>query len=193
MFFRRKRIPPDNYPDDFDTPAYRAYRPNLKPGVWLWLWDMLPRVLLGMLLLGAIGAGFVGALFILPPVEPQIVVITGQPSATPLGDIQGDFPPDVQQKSITLPARIDSALGVGERHGYRFFLNSGLTWVITVIPDEQLQPIVTLYNPDGTVADISDFADGSQIIFQAAAHGQYGVAVESPTSGGYTLSILPSQ
>jgi hypothetical protein len=120
-------------------------------------------------------------------------VITARPSATPLGDIQGDFPPDARQESITLPTRIDYAIGAGERHGYRFFVNPGLTWTITVIPDAQLQPVLTLHNPDGTVAEISDYADGSQIVFQTLTRGQYGVVIESPTAGGYTLTILPSQ
>jgi hypothetical protein len=196
MFFQR--LPPDKYPDDFDTPLYARYSPRLKPGLWLWMRDHVSRFLLGMTLFGAIGIGFLGALIILPPAEPQIVIVTSVPTATPVGDIQGDFPAGIMQQSITLPARIDNALGSGEKHGYRFFTNTGITWVITVYPDSQFDPVLTLYHPDGTALDLNDDISESdltsQLIFTPQTAGQYGIVIEGAggiSAGGYTLMILP--
>lgn len=191
-----KRLPLDNFPDDFDSLAYRNYKPQFRRGVWLWLRENGTRLLwVGMMLL-AIGLGFVGALLLLPS-QATVIVITAQPSPTPLGDIQGDFPAVIQQISITLPAKIDDLMTSGEQRGYRFFVSPQLTWIIRVIPDATFDPVLTLYYPDGTVAQLNnDRSEGdrtSEIIFQATETAQYGILVAGAngTSGGYTLQILP--
>jgi hypothetical protein len=194
---QRLSLPPDHYPDDFDSAAYRAYRPHYRAGVGLWLRQTLPQLLLASLFVVAIGGGFMGALLILPPRAPQVVII--QATATPVGDLRGDFPPDVAQLSITLPAKIDNWMDLGQRRGYRFFAKPGLRWLITVLPDAAFNPQVTLFNPDGSVAQINnDRAPGertSELIFEASETAQYAILVESAergsTAGGYTLEIMP--
>ncbi len=188
--------PQDNFPDEFDTSAYRRYQPHFRRGVWLWLRERaLGGLWVGIISL-AIGGGCLGAWFLFPP-QPTIIVVTAQPSSTPLGDILGDFPPDIRQESITLPAKIDHRLGAGEQHGYRFFASSDLSWTIRVLPDANFDPVLTLYNPDGSVAQINnDRATGertSELTFQAQTTAQYGITITSngATAGGYTLQILP--
>lgn len=186
---RRNAVPPDTFPDEFDSPAYRNYRPSLRPSLLLSLRGILPTLLVIGTMLLVVAVGFVAALLILPEAEPKIVVISIYPSPTPPGDITGDFPATIQQASITLPARIDEAIGVGEPHGYRFFAGPGLIWVITLLTDGGFTPRLTLYNPDGTVSQITD---GQPITFTAPEIAQYGLLIEPSTgAGGYTLRIFP--
>lgn len=197
LMLKRPSLPPDHYPDEFDTPAYRDYRPELHKGFGLWVRQSLPRLLLMGTFLLAIGGGFMGALLLLPPRQPQYVVIESTP--TPVGDLRGDFPTDAPQFSITVPAKIDQWLELGQRHGYRFFAQPGIRWVITVLPDATFNPQVSLFNPDGSISQINnDRATGdrtSELIFEASEVAQYAILIESAergtTSGGYTLEILP--
>jgi hypothetical protein len=196
--FRRLQ---DNYPDDFDSQNYTRYRPSMQPGPILWMRRSLPRLFLGLLIGGLVAVSFVGSLLIIPPREPTVVIVTAQPTATANGDLTGDFPAGVMQQSITLPARIDDTLAAGEQRGFRFFVEPGFTWVISVTPDRTLDPLLSLYNPDGTIASISDDISGSNlgssITLSAPQRAQYAIVIESAangaTAGGYTLDILPQR
>jgi hypothetical protein len=196
--FRRLQ---DNFPDDFDSAYYQRYQPGLRPGPVLWMRYSLPRLVLLLAIGGLVLVSFVGSLLIIPPREPTVVIVTAQPTATPVGDLGGDYPADVMQQSITLPTRIDGTLAFGEKHGFRFFVEPGFTWVITVTPDQNFDPLLSLYNPDGTIADLKDDISasnlGSRITFAASERAQYGIVIESAqngaTAGGYTLDILPQR
>lgn len=195
--FSPARLPPDSYPDDFDSAAYRTYRPTLRRGVRLWLRERLSCAFFVLLVAASLAGGFVVALLILPPEEERAHIVIIDPSPTPIGDIQGDFPRDVRQISITLPAKIDDVLDFGEKRGYRFFAAPGITWIISVLPMDTLDPVVSLYNPDGTIAQINDNGAGgrgSQLIFEASALAQYAILIDSGQTGGaYTLQILPQR
>jgi len=196
--FRRLQ---DNFPDDFDSANYQRYKPGLKPGPVLWMRYSLPRLALLLMIGGLVLVSFVGSLFIIPPREPSVVIVTAQPSATAVGDLVGDFPAGVIQQSITLPARINDTLAFGQKKGFRFFVEPGFTWVITVTPDRNFDPLLSLYNPDGTIANINDDISASnlasRITFTASERAQYGIVIESAqggaTAGGYTLDILPQR
>lgn len=192
-------IPPDTYPDDFDTPAYANYHPRLSPGLGLTLRRTLPRLILGLATLIVLVAAVVAAALILPEDAPQVVVITALPSATPIGDVGGDFPATVPQSSVQVPARVDETFAPNDRHAYRFFAAPNLTWTITVTPDRTFDPVLTLYSPDGVVMQIDDDGGGglsSRISFTPTEAAQYAILIESAkggaSSGGYTLQILPS-
>jgi hypothetical protein len=196
--FRRLQ---DNFPDDFDSTNYRRYRPAMKSGLVTWMRFSLPRLALMLLIAGLVLVSFVGSLLIIPPREPRVVIVTAQPTATPIGDLVGDFPAGVTQQSITIPARIDDVLGFGEKRGFRFFVDPGFTWIISVTPDRNFDPLLSLYNPDGTIASIHDDISGSnlgsQIAFSAPERAQYAIVIESAqngaTAGEYTLDILPQR
>jgi len=185
----RRRLPPDIYPDDFDTREYQSYHEGLQPGLLLWLRRTLPRLLLYSTVLSIMAVSFVAALFILPPRQPRVVIITAVP--TPAGDLGGEFPADAPQISTSLPARIDDWLDMGQKRGYRFFAQPGLTWRISLAPAQGVTAQASLYNPDGTLAELINGA--GQIIFSAEQTNQYAVLVESPSGGNYTLSIMPQQ
>ena len=202
--FNRRRLPPDNYPDEFDTSAYRRYTPRLKPGLWLTLRENFGQVWLWLFFVGAIIVSFGITWTLLPPPEPVTVIITApapQAQAIDPGGIGGDFPAQVVQQRILIPARVDDALALGEKDGYRFDADLGTTWVISVYGDANLNPLLTLYNSEGLVVEINDDRlqndFDSRIIFQAPQAGQYGIVVESAasgaTAGGYTLEILPQR
>ncbi len=184
-----RRPPQDNFPDDFDTHAYAHHRPGLR--TWRLRWrGILRRAWVTLLMVLLLALSFVAALFILPPPEPQVVIIA--PTATPPGDIQGDFPAGVQQQSITLPARIDNVLAPGASRGYRFYAHPSATWRVSLASQGDFDPLLILYNPDGTVQELSNnLAEG--ILFQPRADSaQYGVLVQGDAAGGtYTLRILP--
>lgn len=196
--FRRLQ---DNSPDDFDSANYQRYKPGLKPGPVLWMRYSLPRLALLLMIGGLVLVSFVGSLLIIPPRDPSVVIVTAQPSATAVGDLTGDFPAGVVQQSITLPARIDDRIAFGEKQGFRFFVEPGFTWVITVTGDQNFDPLLSLYNPDGTIANINDdISSGnlaSRITFTASERAQYAIIIESAqggaTAGAYTLDILPQR
>jgi hypothetical protein len=152
-----------------------------------------------MVLALAIGGSFICALWLLPPRAPQVIIVTAPATATPPGDIAGDFPRGVVQRVISLPARVDDSVGPGEKHGYRFLVAPGLLWRVQVIGDASFDPLITLFNPDGTVKGLNDNrAAGesrSELSFNAEAQGQYGLLIEgvAGTSGGYTLLLLPQE
>jgi|GEM_PF-6008411 len=179
------------YPDDFDNPRYQAYRPR---GVaWSLFGRAFIRLFIPLILIGVVGAGFLIALLIFPS-EPQIIVVTANATATPLGDIMGGYPPDVRQLSIIIPSKIDNEFALNGRRGYRFFVQPGLGWEIEVASENRLRTRITLYNPDGTIAQIQD-ASGTNntITFNATQTAQYGILLEAinGTAGGYTLQIMP--
>lgn len=180
-----QRLPPDNYPDDLDNAAYKSYRASFRPGLGLWLRGGLPRLIVAVGILGMIAAGFVAALFILPPSEPQIVVIPVQSSPTPIGDVAGAFPSDVAQNFLELPARVDNNLAGGGRRGYRFFIGPGLTWQISLTGSGNF--VMTVYDPSGNMIDIG----AGPFTLTAQNSAQYALLVESPSGGSYTLRIFP--
>jgi hypothetical protein len=189
--FSRNRPPADNFPDDFDTRVFRYYHPTTRPGVGFLLRGVAPRAALLGSMVVVIAGGFLTALLIVPDSGPRVVVITSVPSPTMPGDVSGDFPAAVAQVSISLPARIDEALALGEQHGYRFLAGPGLVWEINVLTDGGFMPRLILYNPDGTVAQVSE---GQNITFTAPEPAQYGLLIEAGSggAGGYTLRIFPS-
>jgi hypothetical protein len=189
--FRRNRLPTDNFPDDFDTRVFRYYHPTMRPGVGFLLRGVVPRAALWGSMLAVIAGGFLTALLIVPESGPRVVVVTPVPSPTLAGDVTGDFPATVSQVSMSLPARIDEALALGEQHGYRFLAGPGLTWEINVLTDGGFMPRIILYNPDGTVAQVSE---GQNLTFSASEPAQYGLLIEAGNggAGGYTLRIFPT-
>lgn len=196
------RSPPtltDNNPDDFDSPRYVAYRPAAGAQWRVLLWSQIRRLGMPLILAAAIGGGFLCALLLLPSQAPQVIIVTAPATATPPGDIAGDFPLGVVQRAISLPARIDQTLEPGEKHGYRFLVAPGLQWRVQVFGDNTLDPLITLYNPDGTVKALNDNNPegglSSEILFNADSSNQYGLLVEgvAGSGGGYTLLILPQE
>lgn len=192
------RFPKDNYPDDYESRAYQHYKESLQPGILLWVRDSSGYMIFATLVFIFAGMGLLVAWIALPPQEPQIIVVTPAYTPTPVGDIQGDFPVDAPQQFITVPARVDHAISFAEKHGYRFFLDPGLTWTLNVYSDGVFDPQMSLYGPDGVIIQLDDDggSDGlsSQMSFQAPVSGQYGLVIQSSggsTAGGYTLTIMP--
>ncbi|MCL4879978.1 MAG: hypothetical protein KJ064_25205 [Anaerolineae bacterium] len=191
------RTPRDNYPDDYESRAYQHYQESFHPGIFMWLREFSSYLMFAVWVFIFAGMGLLVAWIALPPQEPRIVIVT--PAFSPTGDIMGDFPADVSQQFITVPARIDHVLGLGQKHGYRFFLDPGLTWIMTVYSDGTLDPQLSLYGPDGVIIQLDDDSGGdgisSQISFQAPVSGQYALLIQSAgdgsSSGGYTLTVMP--
>lgn len=185
---------PRHYPDDFDNVLYRQYRPSMRSGWWLNIRRAFSRLVVTAMILLGLGAGFVVAGLALPTAT-RVVVVTDVPTPTAVGDITGAFPANVPQISIIVPAKIDNELGVEQSRGYRFFARAGTTWDITIITDGQLDTVLSVYSPDGTILGINDDLQpgnrGSSLRFTATETAQYGVliAANGVSAGGYTLSI----
>ncbi|MFP4322662.1 MAG: hypothetical protein ACLFTK_09425 [Anaerolineales bacterium] len=186
----KRRPPADNYPDEFDTPAYVRYRPGMRPGLWHTLRQNARRGLVTVLVILLLALSFTASLFVLPAPSSQVVVIL--PTPTPVGDIAGDFPPAITQNSITLPARINNTLAPGTGRGYRFFAQPGVTWRVTITSSANFDPTLVLYNPDGTVQEISTDPANGILLEPNPGSAQYGVLVQADDNGGeYTLRIFP--
>ena len=193
--FQRRKLPPDNHPDNFESRAYHHYRPEMRPGAWLWLRFSLPRLILALALLGMIALGGFVAFMLVPTPEPEVIIITAVPSSDNLPPIGGDFPAGISQTYLNLPARLDNTLDFQEKHAYRFFLEPGITWTITVTPVTDIDPVLSLYSPEGLILQHNNLGAALPvtITYQATVSGQYGIIVETAgggaTAGAYTLTI----
>ncbi len=200
--FKRERIPKDNYPDEYESRAFQHYRDSFRPGVLLLLRTWSSHLLFAALVFLFAALGLSVAWIALPPQDPQIIVVTPAFAPSPVGDVGGDFPADVPQTFILTPAKIDHEIFIGQRHGYRFFLQSGISWTFTVTPNETFDPMMSLYGPDGVLVSLSDDVQTgvdlrSQFTFTPPTDGQYALLIESTpdqqTAGGYTLQIMPNR
>lgn len=195
------RLPPDNYPDDYETRAYQRYHPNFKPGVLHWLLYESPRLMLAFVPLSIVATAFLLTLLFLPERPPRVVVVTSEPQVDTLQTpMPVDFPvPAEQQQILNIPARVDHELGFGERHAYRFWWEPGFTWTIRLLTVEGMVPVVSLYNPQGLIIDQEIDTQGSYniaISYTPTEIGQYAVIVETSggvTAGGYTLTVMPQR
>jgi hypothetical protein len=202
---KRWRLPPDDFPDDTETRAFQNYRDGKVPSRFEFHFKWRPWRTAILFILLAVIAGLIGA-FVLWWTEPgeQIVIITGVPTMLPdipAEPLDGDFPADVPQQFIRIPARINDHLVAGERRGYTFFARAAFTWQITVEPQESssFDPILSLYGPDGVVIDFNDNRTAedraSQLTLVVEHDGAYALLLEGArgiSDGAYALSILPA-
>jgi hypothetical protein len=100
-----------------------------------------------------------------------------------------DWPPDVPIiTETTFPAMIKHELTFsGEQHGYLFTGRAGESWLITVAPrgDSTLDPVVSLYLPDGT-----EFASNDD---RTASDYSAALRVTLPVDGAYRVLVESSQ
>ena len=192
-------LPPDNFPDDYESRAYQRYHPAFKPGMLHWLRYEAPRLMLALVPLSIVGTAFILTLVFLPAPAPRVVVITVEPIANLQTPMPAEFPvPATQQQVITLPARVDHDLPFAEKHAYRFWLEPGLTWTFSVITIEGMMPVISLYNPQGLIiSQQQSTAPSVSMSYTPTEEGQYALIVETAgggaTAGGYTLRIMPEQ
>lgn len=202
--FNRGRIPKDNFPDEYESRVFQQYRETFQPGLVLKLREWSSQLLFAGLVFLFASLGLSVAWIALPPEELTIIIVT--PDYTPAppaesGDIAGDFPAGIPQQFIQVPAKVDhEVFSVGERHAYRFILEPTLTWTFTVTGDGNFDPKASLYGPDGVLVQMNDDIQigvdlRSQFTYTPPARGQYALLIEStgdrPTTGGYTLQIMP--
>lgn len=199
--FNRWRLPLDNYPDDTETVAFQNYSEGTSSRVWQlplkWRQWLIYAGLGVIALLVGLGALFVYR-SLTDGTEPTTVNLPSS-TTTPIPVVmQGNFPSQVPQIYINVPARIDDSLVGGQILGYTFFSNAGITWVIELFPDTSsgLAPRITLYGNDGQqlVANEQVVNDRVTITYFVENEGLYAILLEgiSGSSGGYTLRILPA-
>lgn len=213
----RWRLPPDDFPDETETNAFQNYREDRgRVGEILSLiFGSRQRLLAAIVVIGLlVGAIWVGLYFLLPEPSPKVVIV---PSDNGNGDevvsddplpttvvaevVSGEFPTDVAQQLITVPARIDDSLAIGTRRGYTFYAEAGVTWEITVFGATGFDPVISLYGPPGgRLLDsnddraVGDLASELRVTIQQ--DGNYAVMIEGAggvSGGGYTLLIVPVQ
>jgi hypothetical protein len=116
------------------------------------------------------------------------------PSPDP--EVTGAWPPNVMFIAHTTPAMIRDELPVpGVQCGYQFAGRAGETWLITVEPQDTLDPHIYLYEPSGgELAYNDDRGAGdltAEILVILPADGAYRLLVESaPKSAGSTGTYL---
>lgn len=130
-----------------------------------------------------------------PPAGAPGIVPTAQPSLA----VSASWPTGIEFVPNSVPAMIKNTIGaVGQRHGYLFDGQAGDVWLITVEPQDGLDPLVTLYAPSGELLgandDRSDTDLTSEIQVMLPENGSYRVVVESAagglTVGSYVLALL---
>lgn len=208
----RWRLPPDNFPDETETNAFQNYQENRgRIGeVLSILFGSRERVLLTAgIFVALVGGVWLGLYMLLPQRTMEVVVTaegtisvnTVEPSPVLADTVGGDFPPNVSQEVISIPARIDDSLAFGTRKGYTFYAEAGVTWEITVFGATGFDPAISLYGPPNgqLMASNDDRPAGdlaSEIRVTIQQDGSYGLLVEGSggaSGGGYTLLIVPIQ
>ncbi len=198
---KRWRLPQDNFPDDTETRAFQHYKDGKRPARF-----HLPEWRLGSwkILLTAslfVGIVIVTAIVVLVWSEPRerFVVVTSAatlPADLPSIPIGGDFPTDAAQQFVRIPARIEDTLQSGQRRGYTFVVKPGFTWqIIAVSDDSALDPVLSLYGPDGIIMDFNDNVSPdvttAQITLTVQQEGVYAVMMEGAKGsfGDYVLIV----
>lgn len=115
---------------------------------------------------------------------------------SPMPQVTGAWPSNVAFIAHTTPAMIRDELPVpGAQRGYQFEGRAGETWLITVEPQDALDPHIYLYEPSGGELAYNDDRDAgdftAEILVILPADGAYRLLVESaPKSAGSTGEYL---
>ncbi|GIK62514.1 MAG: hypothetical protein BroJett018_03080 [Chloroflexota bacterium] len=198
---KRWRLPQDNFPDDTETRAFQHYKDGKQPphfhfpGWRLGNWKPIAAATLFVAIV------IITAILVFLWSEPRerFVVVTSAstvPADLPSIPVGGDFPTDAAQQFIRIPARIEDTLQSGQRRGYTFVVKPGFTWQITAVAnDSLLDPVLSLYGPDGIIMDFNDNATenetSAQITLTVQQEGIYAVLLEGAngSSGDYILYV----
>jgi hypothetical protein len=106
--------------------------------------------------------------------------------------MRGQFPPQVQQIFITIPARIDDSLANENERGYTFLAREGFQWTITLTAPQSGEYQLVLYGKTGQVLAqaIGNSQTPASLTWFIDEEGLYAVYITGVT-GDYTFSILP--
>ena len=210
----RWRLPPDDFPDETETNAFQNYRADRGR-----IGEVFSILLGSRQRIFITASGFIAivvviwlGLYVILPTPTKEVIVTPDGGQVAVGDtlepspiivepMEGDFPADVLQEVISIPARIDNSLAFGTRAGYTFYAEAGVTWKITVFGATGFDPAISLYGPPTgqLLANNDDRAGGdfaSEITMTIQQSGNYAVLLEGSggaSGGGYTLLIVPVQ
>jgi hypothetical protein len=103
-------------------------------------------------------------------------------SPTPSVAVVGQWPPGVVFVPNTVPAMIrDDIAYAGVQRGYEFDGRAGDTWRITVDPEDNFDPQIRLYEPQGSELAYND----DEVVGSLAA----GMVVMLPADGAYRLLV----
>jgi hypothetical protein len=125
-------------------------------------------------------------------IQPTAIVL---PTAT----VSAAWPAGVEYVPNTIPAMIKGTLdAAGQKRGYLFDGRAGEVWSITVEPQDNIDPMLTLYAPSGAVVgtndDRGDYDLTSELDVTLPETGSYRLVVESAagglTTGSYVLTLL---
>lgn len=199
---KRWRLPQDNFPDDTETRTFQHYKEGKRPprfrmpeqGFGGWKTILVAGLFVAIVI--------IAALAVLVSSEPRerFVIVTSSPTLgvdLPTMPVGGDFPTDAAQQFIRIPARIEDTLQPGLRRGYTFIVKPGFTWQITAVPNEgsTLDPVLSLYGPDGIIMDFNDDASPNestaQITLTVQQEGVYAILIEGAqgTFGDFILFV----
>lgn len=198
---KRWRLPQDNFPDDTETRAFQHYKDGKQPPHWHipnWQFENLKiRLLAAVFVIIVIISAI--AVFVWSEPRERFVVVTSAstvPADLPAIPVGGDFPTDAAQQFIRIPARVEDTLPAGQRRGYTFVVKPGFTWqIIAVANGSDLDPVLSLYGPDGIIMDFNDnVTEGdtsAQITLTVQQEGVYAVLLEGAqgTFGDYVLFV----
>jgi hypothetical protein len=128
--------------------------------------------------------------------HPTAVSVPPTPTAT----VEGQWPEGVNFVANSVPAMIrDDIAYAGAQHGYQFDGRAGDVWRITVEPEDDFDPEIRLYEPEGSeLAYNDDQAAGglkAEMVVILPADGTYRLLVEaaaknSSSTGTYWLSVF---
>jgi hypothetical protein len=121
-------------------------------------------------------------------------------SPVPTVTVEGQWPPGVIFAPNMVPAMIrDDIATTGAQRGYQFKGRAGDVWRITVEPEDDFDPEIRLYEPQGSeLAFNDDRAAGSltaEMVVILPADGAYRLLVEAAaksngSTGTYWLSVF---
>ena len=189
-----RRLPRDNFPDDTESAAFQNYRNEDLRRSW-----HLPFNWRNWLFYGGLGIFILLLSFGIFAFYEQIIVsieATPTPVPTPTAIpivIRGEFPPQVPQIFINIPARIDDSLAGGSSLGYTFHADPGVQWTFTVATDGWT-PQIDFYGESGQLLGSSTAVSGqpASITYFINQEDIYAIHLQSADglSGGYTLEIM---
>lgn len=193
---------PDDDPDGLTGPPRWPWWRTRQGQVALLVGGVIGVVILALL---ARGVNLPGQAVVRVTATPATALVPSAiapgiaPTVQPSPIVSAAWPAGVEFVPNTVPAMIKNTLAAaGQRHGYRFDGRAGDVWLITVEPQDNLDPLVTLYAPSGAVLGTSDDRSDtdltSEIQVTLPETGPYRVLVESAagglTVGAYVLALL---
>lgn len=194
-----RRLPRDNFPDDTESAAFQNYQAGKQGRSW-----HLPFNWRNWALYGGLGVVVILLSLGIFAIYEQVATSNGAsnapvstlpPTEIPIV-IQGDFPSQVTQIFINIPARIDDILPQATSRGYTFHADEGVEWTFT-IEAEGWTPKIDFYGQGGLLLSSSTASAGQEasLTYFIAQEDVYAIHLQSADglSGSYTLKIMISE